>query len=125
MGEAAILALAVALFVREWTGGAATPPSAKLRAPLLHDTGEIRAEGEVVNDAAVAGFKDEGRGDITAGSQVGGRDDVGVSLNGARVKIVEVIGTGQSGFDRFCIKLQATENVGETDPSMSGPVRLT
>ena len=125
-GEAAILALAVALFIREWTGGAATPPTAKLRAPLLHDAGAGRAAGGVMDGGASAGFEDEGRGGMTAGSRVGG-DGVGVSLDGARVKIVnivEVIGTGQSGFDRFCIKLQATEKVGETDPSMSGAVCL-
>lgn len=109
LGEAALLALALVFVTKELIGSSAvTLPSATLRVPLLHDPGVVVHAAAVwsSNKAGVSAV--DGNGDGTVGS-LRGVD----SLVGTRVKIVEVVGTGQSGFDRFCIKVQSTQTVSE------------
>ena len=129
LGESALLALAAALLAREFVGGPATLPSSRYRVPLLHDPGALVAaasknggrsssgdDGGCGGDsvgaggslAAVAGTARLVGRDGEAG--VGGLD--GVSLVGAAVEVVEVVGRGKSGFDRFCIRvMEASQTV--------------
>ena len=71
VGEITLLALAMALVAREWTGGAVTLATVNLRAPLVRDAGGIRAAGEeFVNGGAPADIDHEGEGVISNTSRV-------------------------------------------------------
>lgn len=109
LGEAALLALALVFFAKEWVGSLlVTLPSAKLCVPLLHDPGVVVQAAALWSSNKIGVSADDENGNGTVGS-LRGVD----SLVGTRVKIVEVVGTGQSGFDRFCIKIQSTQTVSE------------
>lgn len=138
-GAAALWAVAIALAAREWVGGSVTLASAKIRVPLLHDpalvhsgavevrvvdgraeevsaAGELPRGGKTAASRAGGSGRDEGAYDGGSGRKraVGGEGGGAVpgSLVGAKVEIVEVTGSGQSGFDRLCIKVQVSTAVG-------------
>lgn len=107
LGESALLALAIALLARECVGGPATLPSSQYRVPLLHNPRALVA-------AASNNSGSSGGGAAAVAEPVGfvGRDGEadeggmdGVRLVGAVVEVVEVVGRGKSGFDRFYIRV--------------------
>lgn len=119
LGEAAVLGLAVALLARECVGGAATLPSAERRVPLLHDPRALvaAAASRSSNSSSVAGtgVVAEGGGFRAGGVSAPGDGDggwEGMSLLGAGVDVVKVVGRGKSGFDRFYVRV--TEAVSQS-----------
>lgn len=109
LGETAILGLAVALLARECVGGAATLPSADRRVPLLHDPRALVAAVASRSSSVVgAGVVREARGSRggVSGPRDGGVGWEEVSLLGAAVEVVKVVGRGESGFDRFCVRVE-------------------
>ncbi|CAM9437959.1 unnamed protein product, partial [Discosporangium mesarthrocarpum] len=116
---AVLWALTLALVAREWVGSPVTCLEARSKVPLLHHTSSVWATGEGPTKGGRGGLDGcmDGSGEgglwrnLSAGAGGGNLQELGgVSragrLWGARLDILEVVGKGQSGFDRFCISVQ-------------------
>lgn len=110
-GESAVWALIVILAAREWIGGPVTLPSSKFEVPLLHDPSAVRCarDGQRGLGVGFGARKQEGGSCIT--EEVPGDEGKGVTLVGAKVEILDMVGRGRSGFDRFCIRVRASPTV--------------